>query len=144
MRVLLANVYIVHFSVQYALMREAVFGEVVRPVQAAEHLKAVSKIGLEPAEMVAVVELVGKFVMSAARRVVESAQTEKDTGVTEAEWWGGRGSLFDRLGPYPTLGDIWQSGSYDRPEDPFEFGLKRVLDGIEVLVRSRKTAPSGG
>jgi len=110
-----------------------------------EHaLKAASKIGLEPAEMVAVVELVGKFVMSAARRVVEAAQTEKDTGVTEAEWWGGRGSLFDKLGPYPTLGHIWESGGYDRPEDPFEFGLKRVLDGIEVLVRSRKAAPSGG
>jgi AcrR family transcriptional regulator len=105
-------------------------------------LKAVSGTGLQPAEMVAVVELVGKFVMSAARRVVEAAQTEKDTGVTEAEWWGGRGSLFDRLGPYPTLGYIWESGGYDRPEDPLEFGLKSVLDGIDVLVRSRKASPS--
>jgi hypothetical protein len=106
-------------------------------------LKAVSGIGLEPAEMVAVVDLVGKFVMSAARRLVEAAQMEKETGVTEAEWWGGRGSLFDKLGPYPTMRFIWQSGGYDRPEDPFEFGLKRVLDGIEVLVRSRNAAPSG-
>jgi AcrR family transcriptional regulator len=52
------------------------------------------------------------------------------------------GEVVDRLGPYPTLGYIWQAGGYDRSEDPFEFGLKRV-DGIAVLVRSRNAAPGG-
>jgi AcrR family transcriptional regulator len=100
-------------------------------------LSVVSGTGLEPAEVVAVVGLVGGFVQAAARQEAERRRVEQRTGVTEEEWWGARGSLFDQLGSYPTLGRIWAAGGYDEPEDPFEFGLRRVLDGVEVLVRSR-------
>jgi AcrR family transcriptional regulator len=100
-------------------------------------LRLVSGTGLRPAEVIAVVGLVGGFVESAARQAAETAETERRSGVTEEEWWGARGSLFDRLGPYPTIGRLWESGGYDRPEDPFEFGLQRVLDGIGTLVELR-------
>jgi hypothetical protein len=33
---------------------------------------------------------------------------------------------------------IWESGGFNEPEDDFEFGLTRVLDGIEVLVARRQ------
>jgi AcrR family transcriptional regulator len=103
-----------------------------------EHaLRLVSGTGLRPAEVVAVVGLVGGFVESAARQAAETSRTERRSGVTEEEWWGARGSLFDRLGPYPTIGHLWESGGYDQPEDPFEFGLQRVLDGVATLVELR-------
>jgi AcrR family transcriptional regulator len=105
-------------------------------------LEAVSSTDLAPAERVAAVGLLGQFVESAARQVVETEQTEQATGVTESEWWGARGSLFEKLDPYPALEAIWRAGGYDHPEDPFEFGLQRVLDGIEALVRSRAAARS--
>jgi len=105
-------------------------------------LQAVWSTNLAPAQMVAAVGLVGEFVESAARQVVETAQTEQATGVTESEWWGARGSLFEKLESYPALEGIWRAGGYDHPEDPFEFGLQRVLDGLEALVRFRAAARS--
>ncbi|MDP9842574.1 TetR/AcrR family transcriptional regulator [Streptosporangium lutulentum] len=106
-------------------------------------LDAVARAGLPPAEVVAVVTLVGGFVESAARQMVETARTERRTGVSEEEWWGGRDSLFQHLDRYPTLSRIYREGGYDAPVDPFEFGLRRVLDGVEVLVRdeSRDETP---
>ncbi|MFF5212853.1 TetR/AcrR family transcriptional regulator [Streptosporangium sp. NPDC000396] len=98
-------------------------------------LDVVARTGLPPAEVVAVVTLVGGFVESAARQVVETARTERRTGVSEEEWWGARDSLFQHLDRYPTLSRIYREGGYDAPLDPFEFGLRRVLDGIEALIR---------
>ncbi|MFD1933474.1 MULTISPECIES: TetR/AcrR family transcriptional regulator [Nonomuraea] len=98
-------------------------------------LEVVARTGLPPAEVVAVVTLVGGFVESAARQVIETAHTERRTGVSEEEWWGGRDSLFEHLDRYPTLSRLYREGGYDAPLDPFEFGLQRVLDGIEARVR---------
>ncbi|MEV1240918.1 TetR/AcrR family transcriptional regulator [Nonomuraea sp. NPDC050022] len=100
-------------------------------------LSAVSGTGLTPAEMIAVVGLVARFVDSEALRLAEVARTERLSGVSEEEWWGSRDSLYARLERYPTLTRLWEEGGYDEPEDPFEFGLRRVLDGIEMLVHER-------
>ncbi|MEU4831451.1 TetR/AcrR family transcriptional regulator [Streptosporangium sp. NPDC023615] len=103
-----------------------------------EHaLATVAGTGLSPAEMVAVVGLVGRFVEGEALREAEVARIERRTEVSEQDWWGARESLFAELSRYPTLTAVWEAGGYDEPEDPFEFGLRRVLDGIEVLVRQR-------
>lgn len=100
-------------------------------------LSTVAKSGLKPAEMVAVVGLVGRFVDSEAARAAEITKVERHTGVSEEEWWGARESLYENLHRYPTLTHIWEAGGYDEPEDSFEFGLRRVLDGIEALIRER-------
>ncbi|GAA3028106.1 TetR/AcrR family transcriptional regulator [Streptosporangium longisporum] len=103
-----------------------------------EHaLATVAGIGLGPAEMVAVVGLVGRFVEGEAVREAEVARVERRTGVSEQDWWGARESLFAELSRYPTLTAVWEAGGYDEPEDPFEFGLRRVLDGVEALIRQR-------
>lgn len=100
-------------------------------------LSAVSGTGLTPAEMIAVVGLVARFVDSEALRLAEVARTERLSGVSEEEWWGSRDTLYARLERYPTLTRLWEEGGYDEPEDPFEFGLRRVLDGIEMLIQER-------
>ncbi|WP_433379571.1 TetR/AcrR family transcriptional regulator [Streptosporangium sp. CA-115845] len=101
-------------------------------------LSTVAGIGLKPAEMVAVVGLVGRFVDSEAARAAEVARVERRTGVSEEEWWGARESLYEKLHLYPTLTHVWEAGGYDEPEDSFGFGLRRVLDGIEALIRERE------
>lgn len=98
-------------------------------------LAAVAGAGLRPEQVVAVVTLVGGFVEGAARQVVETARTERRTGVSTADWWGARDSLFAHLDRYPTLAHLYAHGAYDAPLDPFEFGLQRVLDGITALIR---------
>ncbi|MFF3441704.1 TetR/AcrR family transcriptional regulator [Streptosporangium sp. NPDC002721] len=100
-------------------------------------LGTVAGIGLRPAEMIAVVGLVGRFVDSEAARAAEITRIERHTGVSEEEWWGARDSLYEKLHHYPNLTHAWEAGGYDEPEDSFEFGLRRVLDGIETLVRER-------
>jgi AcrR family transcriptional regulator len=44
---------------------------------------------------------------------------------------------------FPAVGDLIASGALDHPaevpDDDFEFGLARFLDGVEALMRSRKT-----
>ncbi|MFG3438856.1 TetR/AcrR family transcriptional regulator [Nonomuraea sp. NPDC047897] len=100
-------------------------------------LAAADGAGLAPAEVVAVVGLVSRFVDSEASLLVEAAETERSSGVSEEEWWGARETLFDRLDGYPTITRLWEAGGYDRPVDPFEFGLARLLDGVELLAQQR-------
>ena len=38
---------------------------------------------------------------------------------------------------YPGISVMWDEGGYEDPLDPFEFGLQRVLDGIEALLAGR-------
>lgn len=92
-------------------------------------------LGLSHAQVVAAATLVGGFVESAARQAAESARAEQDSGVSDEDWWGARDSLFEHLDRYPTLSRIYAEGGYDAPLDPFEFGLGRVLDGVESLIR---------
>ncbi|MEU6035976.1 TetR/AcrR family transcriptional regulator [Actinomadura sp. NPDC047616] len=101
-------------------------------------LSVLAGTGLAPAEVVAAVELVGRFVDAQALTLVEIARAERGSGVSEEEWWGARDSLYAHLDRYPAISALWEAGGYDRPEDPFEFGLARILDGIEVLVARRR------
>ncbi|SMC71978.1 transcriptional regulator, TetR family [Kibdelosporangium aridum] len=101
-------------------------------------LALVARTGLPPAQIVAVVTLIGGFVESAARQIVDVVAAQRESGLTHEEFWGARESLFEHLDRYPTLSWIYQQGGYDKPLDPFEFGLQRVLDGIDALIRDEK------
>jgi AcrR family transcriptional regulator len=101
-------------------------------------LSVVAATGLAPAEVIAVVGLVGRFVDAEATRLVEVARAERHSGVMEQEWWGARDTLYQRLDRYPTLSALWAAGGFDEPEDSFEFGLRTVLDGVETLIQQRR------
>ena len=114
-------------------------------------LAVVSGIGLSGREMMQVVTLVGEYVRGAAARAVEAAQVAKETGITDEQWWREREPLLDQVfdpARYPTVTRIAEEGAFSQPEggldynlqdavDSFEFGLGRVLDGIEALVKAR-------
>ncbi|MGW0809626.1 TetR/AcrR family transcriptional regulator [Nonomuraea sp. NPDC002799] len=100
-------------------------------------LSALTGTALTPAEVIAVVGLVARFVDAEALLLVEILREERRSGVSEQEWWGSRDTLYERLNSYPTISRLWTSGGWDHPEDSFEFGLSRLLDGIDTLVRQR-------
>lgn len=100
-------------------------------------LDVASRGGLAPAQVIAVVNLVGGFVESVARQAGETAELQRRTGISHERWWSERKSLFERLDAYPALGRLWESGGMDEPLDPFEFGLQRTLDGVQALVESQ-------
>ncbi|WP_437549295.1 TetR/AcrR family transcriptional regulator [Sorangium sp. So ce367] len=106
-------------------------------------LRAACGIGLTDREVIAVVHLVDGYVRGAARLSVDVAEAERETGVTDAQWWSERAYFWDKLfdpGRLPTMAKLMRSGAFgEHPftEEVFLFGLQRVLEGIEALVRSR-------
>ncbi|MEO3807125.1 TetR/AcrR family transcriptional regulator [Nonomuraea sp. B1E8] len=100
-------------------------------------LSTLAGTALRPSEVIAVVGMVGRFVDAEALVLVETRREERRSGVSEEEWWGSRDSLYERLDRYPTLSHLWTAGGWDHPEDSFDFGLRRLLDGVEVLIRKR-------
>jgi AcrR family transcriptional regulator len=112
-----------------------------------EHeLRAIDGIGLTDLEMDLVLTLVAGHVEGAARRSLEAAQAEQLTGVSDEQWWRARAPILGRLvdySQYPiasrvgsAAGEAYNS-AYDA-DAAFEFGLQRVLDGIEALIRTRE------
>ncbi|GAA1659716.1 TetR/AcrR family transcriptional regulator [Glycomyces endophyticus] len=100
-------------------------------------LSVLADTGLRPNEVVAAAELVGRFVDTQALTLVEAAEEERGSEVSNREWWEARDSLYAKFDRYPTVTALWEAGGFDDPEDPFEFGLRRVLDGLELLIRER-------
>lgn len=103
-------------------------------------LRAVDGIGLDDVEMDAVLELVLGYVQGAARGAVETTQAAEVTGMTDDQWWAAHEPYLDKIidaSRFPLAGRVGVAvGAYD-PERHFEFGLQRVLDGIDQLVTSR-------
>lgn len=123
-------------------------------------LGAVSGIGLSGREMVLVVSLVAGYTRGAAQGAVEAAHAEQRTGVSDDQWWTAREPLLERYFDaerYPTVTSVAASGAFERPDDgsgvaynlaeavdAFEFGLQRVLDGVDAFVASRRPEAGGG
>lgn len=116
-----------------------------------QELRAIDGVGLSEVEMDSVLTLVLGYVQGAARSAVEAAQAEKRTGKTDNEWWAANAPLLEKVfdaDRYPTAarvaaaaGEALQA-AYD-PDRAFEFGLERVLDGVEALVEARSARPDG-
>ncbi|KOV88368.1 hypothetical protein ADL03_05565 [Nocardia sp. NRRL S-836] len=98
----------------------------------------VADLGLRPEEIVAVVTTVAQFVDGVGRTMADRVQAERETGVSEEDWWNGRETLWEHFTPerLPMMTHIWNSGGFERPLDEFEFGLARVLDGLAVFIES--------
>jgi AcrR family transcriptional regulator len=111
-------------------------------------LHAVSGVGLSGREMILVVSLLTGYVRGAAQGAMEAAHAAQHTGVTDEQWWAAREPIFDQYydrSRYPTLTSLEQDGAFRPLEgdldynlqnalDSFEFGLQRVLDGIESFI----------
>ena len=108
-------------------------------------LSAVDGIGLTDLEMDSVVSLVTGYVHGAVRGAVEAAQATQRTGLTEQQWWHAHAPYLEKvLDPrrFPLAARVGTAAGqeYQAATDParaFEFGLARILDGVEVLVGGR-------
>lgn len=108
-------------------------------------LRAVDGLGLTDLEMDSVVALVTGFAESAARASVNAAEAERRSGMSDEQWWESVAPVLDTLvdeADYPLGTRVGTAAGQEyhaavAPRRAFEFGLARVLDGIEVLVSSR-------
>jgi AcrR family transcriptional regulator len=110
-----------------------------------QELAAVDGIGLTDIEMDAVVSLLAGHVEGAARRSLESVHAERRTGVSDQDWWEARAPILERLldpDRFPTAVRVGAAAGEEHnaayaPEHSFEFGLQRILDGVEALISRR-------
>ena len=114
-----------------------------------QELRAVDGLGLTDVEMDALVTLVNDYVGGAARSAVDAVDAVRTSGMGDEEWWAAVGPrlsatidaerfpLATRVGT--TTGQAYQAVS--DPEHAFAFGLARLLDGVDVLVRNRRSDP---
>ena len=131
------------------LLQVATHRAVLGPHVAAKYdyeLRAVDGIGLTDLEMDSVLTLVLGHVRAAARVTVDAAQTRDRTGLTDDQWWQAAAPFLARvLDParFPTAARVGTAagqahGAAHDGDHAFTFGLDRVLDGIDALVRSRQ------
>lgn len=110
-------------------------------------LQAVDGIGLTDVEMDSVITLITGFVHGTARGAVEAAQAESQTGMSDEQWWAAHAPFFSRIADpnrFPTAARVGQAagealGAAYSADHAFEFGLQRVLDGIQALIDTRST-----
>lgn len=100
-------------------------------------LRILAGIGLAPAEMVATAELVNNYVAGSTRVAIETQRTERDSGISDTQWWEERASFWEEyFDPerFPAISAVYAEGGYDESLDHFDFGLQRILDGIEARL----------
>ena len=100
-------------------------------------LQIVAASGLPPAEVNATVDLISTYVRGAARAQIEKELAERRTGVSDEQWWGSRRGFWERYFKperYPTITSLYTQNAYDERLDSFEYGLARLLDGVESRV----------
>jgi AcrR family transcriptional regulator len=115
-------------------------------------------LGLSGIDMTRTISLLSGYVRGAAKAVADAAAAERQTGVSDADWWAARSPMLASLADaerFPTWTRLSQEhvfAQHDRPEsgtpytvqvalDSFEFGLQRVLDGIEAHITRTAARP---
>jgi hypothetical protein len=108
-------------------------------------LRTVDGLGLDDIEMDSIITLINDYVAGAARSASNAREVERSSGIDDAAWWAATGPCLAKVlnpGQYPvasrvgtTTGQHYQAVS--APDHAFEFGLQRVLDGIELFVQRR-------
>ena len=127
-------------------LRVPISGPPVTPNQVAwleDGLRALGATGLSEAEKASVVLLLSGYVRNEALLTADVTAGVIATGATPDEAMFGYARLMARLTDpdrFPALNAVLAAGVFDvadDPDDEFVFGLERILDGIEALIRAR-------
>jgi AcrR family transcriptional regulator len=98
-------------------------------------------LGLSDQERVAVVVTVDSFVTGLARSRLQHSAVIEETGLSDEEFWTRHFPVLERAmasGDYPAMAALSADAFGLSWEENFEWGLQRLLDGIEALVGSRQ------
>lgn len=105
-------------------------------------LASLASTGLTGPEKVAVISAIDAFVQSAARTFNAALSAERITGVGHEEFWQAQEPLLIaamQSGKYPHMAELDEHAFDMDGKEYCEFGLERLLDGIEVLIDRRRS-----
>jgi AcrR family transcriptional regulator len=108
-----------------------------------EHeLSALDGLGLDDVAMDDCLTYLLTFVQAAARAAIDARTARQDSAMDDEQWWAANAPLLARIvdeRAFPlaarvgTAAGTAHRGAYD-PEHFYDFGLQRVLDGLEALI----------
>jgi AcrR family transcriptional regulator len=106
-------------------------------------LAAIEGAGFTDLEMDQVVTLIVGFAAQSARASVYAHRAVESSGISDVQWWEVNAPLLERVMPagrYPLSGRVGTAAGleYNAVGDPdrsFRFGLDRIIDGLEDLLR---------
>jgi AcrR family transcriptional regulator len=123
-------------------------------------LRMFDGVGLTPVEMTRVVGVLSSFVRGSAKTVSDARAAEQATGMSDDDWWNARSPVLEEFATediwtarYPVSSRLSEAQAFDQldrqPDDAtpylvrdaldvFEFGLQRLLDGIEAYIAARR------
>ncbi|MFJ4683856.1 TetR/AcrR family transcriptional regulator [Streptomyces sp. NPDC088789] len=107
-------------------------------------LSRIKQMGLTDPELVGVIVLVDSYVVGAARTQVHQEEVERRTGLTDMEFWEAQVPILEQVlatGRFPLMASLAED-TWGTEFDHFEFGLQRILDGLEAQVEQRAEAGS--
>jgi hypothetical protein len=113
-------------------------------------LRAFDGMGLETHDMALAAEALQNYVTGALHTAREAREAERQSGLTDEQWFQIVGPMLEEridLAAYPAIARMRDAGP-KRTRSPqelaarFEFGLERVLDGLDAFIRQRHA--SGG
>ena len=113
-----------------------------------EHeLAALDGTGLDDVEMDAALTLVLQFVRTSALAAEEAAAVRNLSQLDDEQWWAANAPLLNRImdpATYPLASRIGTAagqahGAAFNPDHAYEFGLERILDGLDALIAQRQS-----
>lgn len=124
-----------------------------------QQLRLVDGLGMSGVDMTHTVALFAGYVAGAAKSVADAKAAEQITGVSDDDWWNARSPLLDRYwrdGDFPVSARLGAEQTFDQVDrapddatpylvrgalDAFEFGLQRMLDGIDAYITQVNARP---
>ncbi|MFI5890661.1 TetR/AcrR family transcriptional regulator C-terminal domain-containing protein [Actinoplanes sp. NPDC051513] len=103
-------------------------------------MRALDAYGMKPSLQFVAAAMVANYVRGTAVNLEEEAQAEQETGMDDAAWMRAR---FDQLEAVLATGRLPMIARFIASDERFdldlllEFGLQRLLDGLEPLVGAR-------
>lgn len=133
------NIYRCHqWALQTTMARRPFGPNILAGLEA--NLRTVTGLGLTRQDMVRIVNTVDDYVHGSLAALVETGQAEEASELSNDAWLERHSSLLSEFADfedYPTLVDLWSNDTLTERHIDFEFGLERVLDGIEQYIRAR-------
>jgi len=101
-------------------------------------LRALEGLGLDATAMLHIHVTLFSYVRGLATSLEAEAEAEQDTGMTSDEWMDTQEAALDAVagsGPFATFLRIAKESDFEFDLDTlFEFGLMRILDGLQVYL----------
>lgn len=141
------KLYLAHpWMLQISLQRPSLGPHAIRKYE--RELQSIESAGLPDVEMDRVIATVSDFVRGSARSAVEAASACEATGLSDLAWWQAHAEHLGRLvrpEQFPLAVRVGAAAgeAYGGATDPrrtFEFGLERLIAGLELHVQTAQAA----